>query len=312
MAQILDEARVKLEAQKMINQQKTADKEIDTTIDEVLQAIPQTKIGEDDTYDFIVKLLSLPEDKFAILAPLFISQIEDSYNQPDTKLLLVKLYNAQGLKAEELQEEYENFCEYVDQTEGMSQQKKDFIKEVVGLSANATAGCEGINKKFINVPIEFMSSEVRKPEYAHLTDSGMDIFALEEITIAPGETKLIHTGIKLAIPNGYEVQIRPKSGRCLKTKLRIANTPATIDAGYRGEICVIVENVDPPIRAIHPSGKIITIGDIEFGQSYTIGKGEKFAQLVLCEIPKMILIPVGTVEGIGTDRNGGFGSTGLK
>ena len=147
----------------------------------------------------------------------------------------------------------------------------------------------------------------------------MDVYAQEDITIAPGETKLIPLGIKVAIPLGYELQVRPKSGRCLKTKLRVANTPGTIDAGYRDEVGVIIENIDPPIRAIRidPSKPIlsdspIAFGQLEFGQSYTINAGEKFAQLVLSEVPKVAWVQVDSVSGVGEDRGGGFGSTGLK
>ena len=184
---------------------------------------------------------------------------------------------------------------------------------------------EGIAKRIIQVPIELCHPDAKIPQYAHIDDSGLDIYALDDYTIAPGETKLIPTGFKVALPPGYELQVRPKSGRSLKTKLRIANTPGTIDAGYRDEVGVIVENIDPPIRAIHPREQVledirgakiaeqlpITSGDIEFGQSYTIGKGEKFAQLVLSEVPKVAFFRVEAINEIGDNRNGGFGSTGL-
>ena len=149
------------------------------------------------------------------------------------------------------------------------------------------------------------------PTYAHLTDSGLDIYATEDITIAPGETVLVPTGFKVALPFGYELQVRPKSGRCLKTKLRVANTPGTIDAGYRDEIGVIIDNIEPYIKSakIDENGRLY---DVEFGSSYTIGKGEKFAQLVLCEVPKAVFYEVESVAGIGEDRQGGFGSTGVK
>jgi dUTP pyrophosphatase len=150
------------------------------------------------------------------------------------------------------------------------------------------------------------------PTYAHLTDAGMDIYLTEDIVIHPGETVLIPTGIKVAIPLGYELQVRPKSGRSLKSKLRIANTPGTIDAGYRDEIGVIIDNIEPFIKSadIDENGRLY---NIEFGSSHTIGKGEKFAQLVLCEVPKAIFYQVETVSAIENDgRAGGFGSTGVK
>jgi dUTP pyrophosphatase len=180
------------------------------------------------------------------------------------------------------------------------------------MTYNALAEAEGVAKKTILIPIEYCREGAKMPTYAHLTDSGMDVYALEDITIAPGETKLVPTGIKVAIPSGYELQVRPKSGRCLKTKLRVANTPGTIDAGYRDEIGVIIDNIEPFIKSadMDEAGRLY---NVEFGSSYTIGAGEKFAQLVLCEVPKAAFYEVESVSAIDNDgRNGGFGSTGLK
>ena len=145
----------------------------------------------------------------------------------------------------------------------------------------------------------------------------MDVFALEDITLAPGEQRIIPIGIKVAIPAGYELQVRPKSGISAKTKLRIANAPGTIDAGYRDEIGIIVENVEPPIKDIqydfNDDGSVnINSMSIIHGSSYTIGEGQKIAQLVLAEVPKVTLLKVEKVSDIGENRGGGFGSTGLK
>ena len=152
------------------------------------------------------------------------------------------------------------------------------------------------------------------PEYAHPDDSGMDVYAVDDYVIHPGETKLIPTGIRVAVPNGYEIQIRPKSGRALKTKMRIANSIGTVDAGFRGELQVIIENIEPPIKDItydfDDNGRPI-ITSILRGSDMTIGKGEKFAQLVLMEVPKAVLFQVENLDD--TERgNGGFGSTNLK
>jgi dUTP pyrophosphatase len=180
---------------------------------------------------------------------------------------------------------------------------------------NAINDTEGIAKRIVRIPFEFCRDEVRVPEYAHVTDSGMDLYALDDYTIHPGETVLIPTGIKVALPPGYELQVRPKSGRALKTKLRIANTPGTIDAGYRDEIEVIIENIEAPIKDItysFDSKGYPVITSIEHGSDMFIGKGEKFAQLVLMEVPKAALFEVSSVQDYGEDREGGFGSTGLK
>jgi dUTP pyrophosphatase len=194
----------------------------------------------------------------------------------------------------------------------LSHQKRDFLKQMHAMTYNALAEAEGVAKKTILIAIEYCREGAKMPTYAHLTDSGMDVYALEDITIAPGETKLVPTGIKIAIPSGYELQVRPKSGRCLKTKLRVANTPGTIDAGYRDEIGVIIDNIEPFIKSadMDDTGRLY---NVEFGSSHTIGAGEKFAQLVLCEVPKAAFYEVESVSAIENDgRAGGFGSTGVK
>lgn len=272
--------------------------------------------GDDEQFRILASLLSLPEDQFALLAPVFLEEMEHGYNDPATQLVLVQMYNLQGVKEEDLREEYFKLADAIDEVaDQFSAQKRDFLKQMLFLNLNVMAAAEGIAKRIINIPIELCHPNAKMPAYAHLTDAGMDVYALEDITIAPGETRLVPTGIKVALPAGYELQVRPKSGRCLKTKLRVANTPGTIDAGYRDEIGVIIDNIDAPIRKIHipESNRPLTIGDVEFGQSYTIGKGEKFAQLVLSEVPKVAWYQVESVANTeGENRNGGFGSTGLQ
>ena len=90
--------------------------------------------------------------------------------------------------------------------------------------------------------IEKCREDAKLPSYAHDGDAGMDLYAAEDVIIEPGKSALVPVGIKMAIPYGYEVQIRPRSGVSLKTPLRIPNAPGTIDCGYRDEVNVIVYN----------------------------------------------------------------------
>lgn len=262
----------------------------------------------------LAALLALPDDQFALLGPEFYAELEKSFNDTNNQLSLVKAMNLSGMKAEDLEQEYQNMCEAIDSVVGnpVSQQKADFLKSFFGLAYNAAMQAEGISKRHVLVAIEYCHNEAKMPAYANLGDAGMDVFALEDITIAPGETKLIPTGIKVAIPLGYELQVRPKSGRCLKTKLRIANAPGTIDSGYRDEVGIIVDNIEPFIKSAE-LGEDGALRNVEFGSSYTIGKGEKFAQLVLSEVPKTVFYEVESIATIKNDgRSGGFGSTGIK
>ena len=260
-------------------------------------------------------MLEMNEEDFTILAPGVLQSFQQSVNNPNDKIILVQALNASGLRAEDAAAAFDGIVAEMDNMTTISVQKRDFLKSIMATIVNAVVETEGIAKRMIQIPVELCHENARLPQYANTTDSGMDVYALDDYTIVPGETKLIPTGIKMAIPVGYEIQVRPKSGRALKTKLRVANTPGTVDAGYRDEICVIIENVEAPIKDINYSFNddgSIKIDSILHGSSYTIGKGEKFCQLVLMEVPKAALYRVDKVADIGEDRGGGFGSTGLK
>ena len=140
----------------------------------------------------------------------------------------------------------------------------------------------------------YMENGATMPNYATEGASGMDVYANERVVIPPRSTRLVKTDLYFRLPPGYEFQVRPRSGLSLKTSLRIANTPGTIDEDYTGEVCIIAEN---------------TNGSIDF----SISKGERIAQLVLCEVPKVNFIPVSSREELGDTVRaaGGFGSTGL-
>lgn len=273
-------------------------------------------IEEDKSFgDALTSLFNMDDEKFALISPGILQSFQQSVNNPNDKLGLVQALNANGATAEDLVASFNIIADTIDGIEEISQIKRDFLKSLLATLTNAVNETEGIAKRFIQIPVELCHPDAKIPQYANTSDSGMDVYALDDYTIAPGETKLIPTGIKFALPPGYEIQVRPKSGRALKTKLRIANTPGTVDAGYRDEIKVIVENIEPPIKDIEydfdDNGTPI-IKSILHGASHTIGKGEKFCQLVLMEVPKAALYRVEQVGEIGENRGGGFGSTGLK
>ena len=271
---------------------------------------------EDKSFgDALTSLFNMDDEKFALISPGILQSFQQSVNNPNDKLGLVQALNANGATAEDLVTSFNTISDAINSIEEISQIKRDFLKSLLAALTNAVNETEGIAKRFVQIPVELCHPDAKIPQYANTSDSGMDVYALDDYTIAPGETKLIPTGIKLALPPGYEIQVRPKSGRALKTKLRIANTPGTVDAGYRDEIKVIVENIEPPIKDIEydfDDNGTPVIKSILHGAAHTIGKGEKFCQLVLMEVPKAALYRVEQVGEIGENRGGGFGSTGLK
>lgn len=280
---------------------------IEATLNEIKNVNPE--LGG---FDEIAALLTMPEDQFALIAPVFLNELEKSFNNVNDQMAMVQAMNVAGVRAEDAEKEYLAICEAIDtqMADSLSAQKRDFIKRMLALTYNAVNEAEGITKRHVLIPIEYCHPDAKMPTYAHLTDAGMDIYLTEDVTIHPGETVLIPTGIKVALPLGYELQVRPKSGRSLKSKLRIANTPGTIDAGYRDEIGIIADNIDPVIRSadIDETGRLY---NILWGSDITLGKGEKIAQLVLSEVPKAVFYEVEAVANIENDgRKGGFGSTG--
>jgi dUTP pyrophosphatase len=142
----------------------------------------------------------------------------------------------------------------------------------------------------IAVYIEKCRENAVLPKYATNNDAGADIYAAENVRIEAGETKIVPTGLKVAIPEGFEIQIRPRSGMSLNTGVRVANAPGTVDAGYRNEVGVILHNTS----------------DFYFD----VKVGARIAQMVLGRVPQIEWQVVDSVEGIGQDRGGGFGHSG--
>ena len=215
--------------------------------EELLNGQPEEGFDIEKLFD---NLFNMPDADFNDIAPGLLENYAQTVNNAQNKLARVQMLNANGDKAEDVIELFNEISTQIAESEGISQNKKDFVVQLLALMCNAINDTEGIAKRIVRIPFEFCREDVRPPEYAHTSDSGMDLYALEDYTIHPGETKIIPTGIKVALPPGFELQVRPKSGRALKTKLRIANSPGTVDAGSRDEIGVIIENIEPPIKDI--------------------------------------------------------------
>ena len=140
--------------------------------------------------------------------------------------------------------------------------------------------------------IHQLDPELPLPRFAKPGDAGADLYARVDLTIAPGERALMPTGVAIALPPGFAAFIHPRSGLALRDGLSMVNAPGTIDASYRGEIQVILINVDPK-------------------KPITITRGDRIAQLVIQRIEQVRFVPVTHLPG--TERGaGGFGSTGKQ
>ena len=141
--------------------------------------------------------------------------------------------------------------------------------------------------------IKRLSKKISLPKYETAGSSGMDLAAniAGNISIDPGKTAIIPTGLALSVPKGFEVQIRPRSGLSAKQKISVLNTPGTIDSDYRGEIKVI----------------LINLGQ----ETFKVEKGSRIAQMVVCPVAQAQIKEVEDLSETGRGK-GGFGSTGSK
>jgi dUTP pyrophosphatase len=142
----------------------------------------------------------------------------------------------------------------------------------------------------VRVKIKKLHEDAVIPQYQTTGAAGFDFHAIEDMEIPTRKIVLVKTGLSMEIPEGYELQVRPRSGMSLKTKMRIANSPGTIDSDYRGEICIIMENMG-------------MLGALP----YDIKKGDRIAQGVICPVYQAVFVEDELSE---TERGEkGFGST---
>ena len=141
----------------------------------------------------------------------------------------------------------------------------------------------------VEIKIKLLDKLLPLPKYAHKGDAGLDLYSSINCVIKPYERKLIPTGIKIAIPKGYAGFVQPRSGLAIKNGISLVNSPGLIDSAYRGEVCVILINLDPE-------------------KEFVVKKCDKICQLIIKKIEEAQLIEVDeldeTVRG-----EGGFGST---
>ena len=142
----------------------------------------------------------------------------------------------------------------------------------------------------MQIRIQRLHADAQLPAYAHGPDedAGMDLCAVEEVTLEPGVPALVPTGLAVELPPGYEAQIRPRSGLALRHAISLPNAPATIDPGYRGEIRVILLNLGSAPYAVH--------------------RGDRIAQMVIARYEAVEWLEAGLNDS--TRGTGGFGSSG--
>src|SRR3954451_14800668 len=153
-----------------------------------------------------------------------------------------------------------------------------------------SAGPTNLRRVELPVPVVRIDPDLPLPSYAHPGDAGADLFTALDVTLRPGERAVVPTGIAMAVPEGYVALVHPRSGLAARHGLSIVNTPGTVDAGYRGEIKVMLINLDPrePIE---------------------LRRGDRIAQLVIQRVERAQFSEVGELPD-SLRGDGGYGSTG--
>ena len=250
---------------------------------------------EHDFAGIISSIMAMEDTDFENIEPSLKASFEKTFNSPAyTNHVKQQLSFMTELDYKKEKAGYDGMVEAINELD-MSETKKSFLKYLFDNSYRSMLMYYEDPSEHIQVTYRKLTPDALIPTYAHKGDAGADIYALvnDHITIPPGGTALIPTGIALKIPGGYEAQVRPRSGMSLKTKIRVSNAPGTIDSNYRGEIGVILDN-----RGNAP---------------YIVQKGDKIAQLVFNKVPTADFIE-GEVdtEEINTRGENGFGSTGTN
>jgi len=200
----------------------------------------------------------------------------------------------EGIDPKMMQEIMEQF-EKIKKEAGIEpdDQSKKEMEDMLGFTMDELDEDIILKAKTRILQVKKIHPDAYSPVYNYKSDSGFDLHSVEEVNLEPFGRAIVHTGLVLGIPEEYEIQVRPKSGLALKQGLTVLNTPGTVDAGYDGEIKVIIFNTT--------------------NNPVTINKGMKIGQAVLCPVVCGKYVGIELVENIEKRERGdnGFGSTGL-
>jgi len=266
-------------------------------------------------------LLMMPDEDFEIVRPLFQEELINAYSEPQAQMQLVQAFALSGISVEELVNHIDEIAEsmFNDSETELSESKKDFLKMIFTAAANSVSSSTINPAHIVEIPVEICRENAKLPTYATNGSGAMDIYSPEEYNIECGQTVIIPIGIKVSIPHGYALLIQPRSGMSARMKVRIPNSPGLIDEDYHEEIGVIVENTDIQMKDVdidsvtNRFGTGTELGLIkEYGSPIIIGKGERFAQMRLVEVPRVKWREVNSLGTQIEDHGKGFGSTGVK
>jgi len=245
---------------------------------------------QEEIKNILQSIQALPDESVELILPQIESQFkelvkeEDLVNKTKTEFL-EQGYTVADIKA--IKESYDNIAEDYFKLVSPVSPKGRYISALIGVYKDFLDKIltEGFSRT-VNIKVEKLVEHAILPTYAHFGDAGADLYASESVQIAPNETKIIPTGLKVEIPDGYEMQVRPRSGMSVKTNTKVVF--GTVDSGYRGEVGIMLTN---------------------YGQeNYIVNAGDKIAQAIIAPTYHGNFLIVDSLSE--TERGeGGFGST---
>lgn len=254
-----------------------------------MEKIFKENIQSTDVIEQLFTILNLPDEQFDVIYPDFSNSIQKSFQSNVLKKqMLEQLEITPITELDKEINEMNKVIEEIRNDDTLSDRRKELLILILNGSKELMLNVIQNPREIVDVKIQKIHENAILPTYAHNTDAGADIYSIEDVEIPPHTTTIVKTGLKVAIPIGYEIQIRPRSGMSLKTTLRVANAPGTIDSEYRGEIGVIIEN----------------IGDI----TTKISRGDKIAQMLIAPTPMIKWIEVNELDETSRGEDG-YGST---
>ena len=191
-------------------------------------------------------------------------------------------------------EELDALKNFIDNEDSQYEDIESILQNMLGLSPIEYEDLLDKAMKTKTLGYKKLSPDAVDPSYNYDKDSGFDLYAIEDVALAGMSRAMVGTGLAFDIPDGYEIQVRPKSGLAINYGLTVLNTPSTIDGGYVGEVKVILFNTSR--------------------ETYQVKKGMKIAQAVLCPVQQGKYVNLENIDELpNTDRGSdGFGSTGLN
>lgn len=251
---------------------------------------PQQEI---DPFEMLHELEDLPDISQMFKDGGLTAVMNSIINTEDFGVYLSNMYNSDPIA---FRKELETLQEMVNKAANQfyADAKGAVIKDINERTINYMEQIIAFDGIFVNVPVKIcrLTDTAQLPCCQDMGDAGADIYADEDVVILPLEKHLVSTGWKVIVPGGYRMEILPRSGMALKTAMVIANSPGTIDAGYRGEVKIIMHNT----------------GD----SPYKIKKGDRIAQALLTKVPRIEWNEISEDEYAlySNERGEGFGSSG--